>query len=145
MSGEYEPSPTAWVREHVQKIIEAGTTEGLEIQDRPVVLLTYHGAKTGILRKTPVMRVEHDGTYAAIASKRGAPANPAWYGAMLADPVIELQDRAEVRTYRAREVSGEEKATWWGRAVAAYPPYDDFQVNTERDIPVLVLEPIAAS
>lgn len=142
MSADYEPSPTDWVRKQVEQIIVTGTTDGVTVQDRPIVLLTYKGAKTGKVRKTPVMRVENDGSYAAIASKGGAPTNPAWYQALLADPVIELQDGRESGTYRARQVEGDEKADWWKRGVEAYPPYDDYQGNTDRNIPVFVLEPV---
>ena len=116
--------------------------EGGTLEDRPVVILTSTGAKTGKIRKTPVMRVESDGSYAAIASKGGAPTNPAWYQALLADPVVELQDGRESGTYRARQVDGDEKAAWWERGVATYPPYDDYQGNTDRNIPVFVLEPV---
>jgi deazaflavin-dependent oxidoreductase (nitroreductase family) len=143
MSDDYEPSATDWVREQVEKIIETGTTDGVTVADRPIVLLTYKGAKTGKVRKTPVMRVESDGSYAAIASMGGAPTNPAWYQALARDPVIELQDGTEVATYRAREVTGDEKTDWWERGVAAYPPYADYQGKTDRNIPVFVLEPAA--
>ncbi|MGI8817325.1 MAG: nitroreductase family deazaflavin-dependent oxidoreductase [Pseudonocardia sp.] len=138
---DYEPSPTEWVRKQVERIIETGTTDGITVQDRPIVLMTYRGALSGKPRKTPVMRVEHDGSYAAIASRGGAPTNPHWYQALLAEPVVEVQDGTAVGTYRAREVSGEEKSIWWGRGVATYPPYDEYQLKTERVIPVLVLEP----
>jgi deazaflavin-dependent oxidoreductase (nitroreductase family) len=143
MSVDYEPSAMDWVREQVEKIIDTGTTDGVTVADRPIVLLTYRGAKTGKVRKTPVMRVENDGSYAAIASMGGAPTNPAWYQALAKDPVIELQDGTEVGTYRAREVSGEEKSDWWERGVAAYPPYADYQGKTDRNIPVFVLEPVS--
>jgi deazaflavin-dependent oxidoreductase (nitroreductase family) len=141
--GDYEPSGTGWVREQVEQIMRTGTTDGVTIRDRPIVLMTYRGAKTGKIRKTPVMRVEHEGTYAAVASQGGAPVNPQWYASLVAEPVIELQDGATSRAYRAREVSGEEKAIWWERAVEAYPPYADYQRKTERQIPVFVLEPIS--
>jgi deazaflavin-dependent oxidoreductase (nitroreductase family) len=142
LTGEYEPSGSDWVRDHVEQIMDTGTTDGVTINGLPTVLLTYRGAKTGKLRKTPVMRVEHEGHYAAVASKGGAPDNPHWYGSLVADPVVELQDGTVSRTYRAREVSGEEKAIWWRRAVDAYPDYADYQRNTTRPIPVFVLEPI---
>src|SRR5262249_55929180 len=99
------------------------------------------GAKSGMIRKTPVMRVEHEGRYAAVASLGGAPKNPQWYASLVAEPVIELQDGAATREYRAREGTGEEKALWWRRAVEAYPPYADYQDTTDRQIPVFVLEP----
>jgi deazaflavin-dependent oxidoreductase (nitroreductase family) len=138
--GEYEPSATQWVRDQVEKIQESGTTDGVTVQDRPIVLITYRGKRSGKVRKTPVMRVEHDGAYAAVASQGGAPTHPQWYESLLAEPVVELQDGTEVGTYRVREVSGEEKQEWWSRGVAAYPPYEDYQAKTDRQIPVLVLE-----
>jgi deazaflavin-dependent oxidoreductase (nitroreductase family) len=144
MSDDYEPSPTDWVRKQVEKIIRNGTTDGVTVADRPIVLMTYTGAKTGKLRKTPVMRVEHDGAYAAIASKGGAPDHPHWYAALLAHPEVELQDGTDVATYRAREVDGDEKSAWWERGVATYPPYDEYQAKTDRAIPVLVLEKVTS-
>ncbi|WP_327085338.1 nitroreductase family deazaflavin-dependent oxidoreductase [Nonomuraea sp. NBC_01738] len=141
MSGDYEPSASAWVREHVEQIMGNGTTEGVTIRGMPVVLLTYQGAQSGKVRKTPVMRVEHDGRYAVVASLGGAPKNPQWYASVVADPDVELQDGAVTRKYRAREVEGQEKAEWWERAVAAYPDYADYQRKTDRQIPVFVLDP----
>ncbi|MGW2157716.1 nitroreductase/quinone reductase family protein [Nonomuraea sp. NPDC001699] len=142
LTGEYEPSASAWVREHVEQIMRTGTTDGVTIKDLPVVLMSYRGAKTGKLRRTPVMRVEHEGRYAAVASLGGAPVNPQWYASVVAEPVVELQDGTATGVYRAREVSGEEKDAWWRRAVAAYPDYADYQRKTERQIPVFVLEPL---
>lgn len=142
LTGEYEPSATGWVREQVEQIMRAGTTDGVTIRGLPTVLMTYRGAKTGKIRKTPVMRVEHDGRYAAVASQGGAPANPQWYASLVAEPAIELQDGKVSQAYRAREVFGDEKALWWKRAVEAYPPYADYQLKTERQIPVFVLEPV---
>jgi deazaflavin-dependent oxidoreductase (nitroreductase family) len=139
---DYEPSPTEWVRKQVEKIVVTGTTEGVTVADRPIVLMTYTGAKTGKRRKTPVMRVEHEGNYAAIASKGGARDNPAWFQALVDHPEIEVQDGREVGTFRARQVTGEERAAWWARGVQAYPPYDEYQANTDRNIPVFVLEPV---
>src|SRR6476469_903179 len=138
---DYEPSALGWVREHVDQIMRTGTTDGVTRKDRPMVLLTYRGARTGKVRKTPVMRVEHDGHYAAVASKGGEPTNPDWYRSVLAEPVVDLQDGTTTREYHAREVTGTEKATWWHRAVAAFPDYADYQRGTDREIPVLVLEP----
>jgi deazaflavin-dependent oxidoreductase (nitroreductase family) len=138
---DYEPSATDWVREQVERIVESGTTEGVTVKDRPVVLLTYTGRRTGKTRKTPVMRVEHDGSYAAVASQGGRPKHPHWYQSILAQPVVELQDGSRAGRYRAREVTGEEKARWWRRAAEAFPDYDDYQGKTDRQIPVLVLEP----
>ena len=142
LEGEYEISPTAWVREQTEKIFETGTTESVDIKGRRVVLLTTRGAKTGKLRKVPLMRVEHEGDYAIVASLGGAPKHPVWYYNVKADPHVELQDGAESRDFKAREVTGEEKVVWWERAVAAYPDYADYQKKTTREIPVFVLEPL---
>jgi deazaflavin-dependent oxidoreductase (nitroreductase family) len=144
LEGEYEISPTGWVREQTEKIFETGTTESVDIKGRAVVLLTTRGAKTGKLRKVPLMRVEHDGNYAIVASLGGAPKNPVWYYNVKADPRVELQDGTVTRDFKAREVTGDEKAVWWERAVAAYPDYADYQKKTTREIPVFVLEPISA-
>ena len=100
------------------------------------------GVKSGALRKNPVMRVEHDGVYAAVASKGGHPEHPEWYHNFLAHPEVELQDGAEKHTYRARVAEGEERAQWWERAVAVYAPYEEYQANTDREIPVFILERI---
>ena len=141
LDGEREISPEGWVREQTEKILSAGTTDGVQVLDRPIVLVTVRGAKSGKLRYTPVMRVEHDGSYAMFASKGGAPENPAWYANVVANPHVELQDGTVVKDYDAREVSGEERARWWQRGVEAYPPYAEYQTKTEREIPVFVLEP----
>jgi deazaflavin-dependent oxidoreductase (nitroreductase family) len=143
LDGEFEISPTGWVREQTLKILETGTTESVDIKGRPVVLLTTRGAKTGKLRKVPLMRVEHDGRYAIVASLGGAPKHPVWYFNVKADPKVELQDGTESKEFVAREVTGDEKAVWWERAVAAYPDYADYQEKTTRAIPVFVLEPVA--
>jgi F420H(2)-dependent quinone reductase len=144
LTGNYEPSATDWVRAQVEQILQTGTTDGVTIRGLPVVLMTYRGAKTGKIRKTPVMRVEHEGRYAAVASLGGAPTNPQWYASLVAEPVVELQDGTVTRKYRVREVFGDEKALWWRRAVEAYPPYADYQRKTDRQIPVFVLQPTAA-
>jgi deazaflavin-dependent oxidoreductase (nitroreductase family) len=141
LQGEYEPSPTDWAREQAEKIEESGGTEGLELNGMPVVLLTTVGNKTGKLRKSPLMRVEHEGTYAVVASLGGAPKNPVWYYNVVANPHVELRDGPVVQDMIAREVTGDEKAVWWERAVAAFPPYADYQEKTDRQIPVFVLEP----
>ncbi|GDY33911.1 nitroreductase [Gandjariella thermophila] len=142
MSGEtVELSPTDWVQDQTKKILETGTTEGIEILGSPIVLLTLRGAKTGKLRYTPVMRVEHDGKYAVVASKGGAPEHPTWYYNIKAHPELRLQDGAVTKDYVAREVEGTERAEWWERAVAAYPSYAEYQEKTDRQIPVFVLEP----
>jgi len=142
LEGEYEPSPAQWVRDQVDLYEKSGGTEGTTMRGMPVIILTTRGAKTGKLRKTPLMRVEHDGTYAAVASLGGAPKNPVWYNNVLADPVVELRDGPNRWDMKAREVKGEEKAAWWQRCVAAYPDYADYQTKTDREIPVFVLEPI---
>ena len=136
-----ELSPTGWVRGQTEKILRTGDTRSVDIMGRPVVLLTTTGAKSGKQRLVPLMRVEHDGVYAAVASKGGAPEHPVWYGNLLAHPDITLQDGTEVREVTAREVSGEERDAWWERSVEAYPPYAEYQTRTGRLIPVLVLEP----
>jgi F420H(2)-dependent quinone reductase len=141
LDGEYELSPTSWVREQTEKILETGTTESVGINGMSVVLVTTRGAQTGKLRKVPLMRVEHDGRYAIVASLGGAPKHPVWYYNVKADPKVELQDGTETNDFVAREVTGDEKAIWWERAVAAYPPYADYQRKTDREIPVFVLEP----
>jgi F420H(2)-dependent quinone reductase len=144
LSGEYAVSPVGWVREQTEKILDTGTTQGVEVYDRPIVLMTIRGAKTGTLRYTPLMRVEHDGRYGLVASKGGTPENPLWYRNLVANPHVELQDGASRRDYTAREVTGAEKALWWERAVAAYPDYAAYQRRTEREIPVFVLTPMPA-
>jgi deazaflavin-dependent oxidoreductase (nitroreductase family) len=144
-TGDYEPSALGFVREHVEQIVRTGTTDGVTMNDGPLVLMTYRGTKTGKARKTPVMRVEHEGRYAAVASNGAQPTNPQWYPSLLAEPVIELQDRTATRQYRAREVFGDEKALWWRRAVDAYPDYADYQRKIDRQIPVFVLEPVTGS
>jgi deazaflavin-dependent oxidoreductase (nitroreductase family) len=143
LTGDYEPSALGWVREHVEHVVRTGTTDGVTISGLPTVLMTYRGAKTGKVRKTPLMRVEHEGRYAAVASKGGEPTNPQWYASLGAEPVIELQDGAVTREFRAREVFGDEKALWWRRAVDAFPGYADYQRKTDRQIPVFVLEPVS--
>lgn len=142
LSGEYEPSPWDWSREQAEKFAESGGTEAADLRGMPIILLTTVGAKTGKLRKTPLMRVEHDGEYACVASLGGAPKNPVWYYNVKKNPRVELQDGSVTRDYDAREVFGEEKAVWWERAVEAYPDYADYQKKTERQIPVFVLTPV---
>lgn len=137
---EYEPSTTEWVRDQVATIAETGDTRSVDITGRPVVLLTMTGAKTGKVRKVPLMRVEHDGDYAAVGSVGGAPKHPGWYRNLLAEPDLELQDGTETSARRARLVTGDERAQWWERAVAAFPNYAEYQTKTEREIPVFVLE-----
>lgn len=143
LTGEYAPSPWDWSRENAEKYMASGGTEGTDMKGMPVVLLTTIGAKTGKLRKTPLMRVEHDGHYAIVASLGGAPKNPVWYYNVVKNPRVELQDGTVTGDYEAREVFGDEKARWWERAVAAYPDYADYQQKTERQIPVFVLTPVS--
>ena len=141
LHGEYVPSPSQWVRDQVEVYERTGGAEGATLQGKPVIILTTRGAKTGKLRKIPLMRVEHEGRYAAVASMGGAPEHPVWYHNLVAEPQIELQDGAQKWDMTARELSGAEREEWWQRAVAAFPPYADYQERTEREIPVFVLEP----
>jgi F420H(2)-dependent quinone reductase len=143
VQGEYEPSPWGWVREQVEQYESSGGAEGTTLRDTglPVVIITNRGARSGKLRKTPVMRVEHDGRYAAVASQGGAPTHPRWYYNFRAHPDVQLQDGPRKQDMVAREVSGDERARWWERAVAVYPPYAEYQQKTTRQIPVFVLEP----
>lgn len=142
LTGEYEPSTSDWARENAEQYMASGGTEGTELNGRPVVLLTTVGAKSGKLRKTPLMRVENNGEYAVVASLGGAPKHPVWYHNVKKNPRVELQDGPVTRDYDAREVFGEEKAEWWERAVEAYPDYADYQKKTDREIPVFVLTPV---
>jgi deazaflavin-dependent oxidoreductase (nitroreductase family) len=122
--------------------MESGGTDGTELQGKPVILLTTIGAKTGKVRKTPLMRVEHNGEYAVVASLGGAPKHPVWYHNIKAHPQVELQDGEAAKDYEAHEVFGDEKAVWWERAVEAWPDYAEYQTKTDRQIPVFVLTPI---
>jgi deazaflavin-dependent oxidoreductase (nitroreductase family) len=143
LTGEYAPSPSAWARDQAERFEQSGGTEAATLRDMPIVVLTSVGAKTGKLRKTPLMRVEHDGQYAVVASLGGAPENPVWYYNLKKNPHVELQDGAVKRDFLATEVTGDEKAKWWKRAVEAYPDYADYQRKTTREIPVFVLTPVA--
>ena len=145
LTGEYEPSPTKWVRDQVAEYEASGGTRGTTLLETglPVVIVTNLGARSGKLRKTPLMRVEHEGRYAAIASQGGAPTHPAWYENLRAHPQVEVQDGPQKQDMSARELSGAEREQWWDRAVAAFPNYADYQRKTEREIPVLLLEPPA--
>lgn len=142
LHGEYEPSPQKWVRDQVELYEGSGGTKGLTLLDRgiPVVVVTSVGAKSGKLRKNPVMRVEHDGAYALVASKGGAPENPVWYRNLVSDPHVEVQDETEKWDMTVRQVTGDERAAWWDRAVAVYPDYADYAEKTDREIPVFVAE-----
>src|SRR6267142_6398775 len=144
LSGEYEPSPWDWVRGDADKIMESGSTEGAEMKGKPVILLTTIGAKSGKIRKTPLMRVEHDGEYAVVASLGGAPKHPVWYYNLTANPHVELQDGPTKKDYQAREIHDEEYAAWFERAIAAWPDYAEYQKKTTRTMPVFVLTPFDA-
>jgi len=142
LEGEYEPSTADWVRKQVEEYEVSGGTRANTLRDSglPVIIVTNRGARSGKLRKTPLMRVEHDGRYLAVASQGGAPRHPFWYHNLVADPHVELQDGSEKWDMTARLLSGAERAEWWERAVAAYPSYADYQRRTEREIPVFLLE-----
>ncbi|MFE3737680.1 nitroreductase family deazaflavin-dependent oxidoreductase [Streptomyces sp. NPDC059134] len=152
LKGEYEPSVQQLVRDQVELYESSGGTRGTTLEalvgpddekrrDLPVIILTTLGAKSGKIRKSPLMRVEHDGAYAVVASLGGAPKHPVWYFNVLADPRVELQDGPVRQDMVAREVTGEEKAQWWDRAVEAFPDYAEYQKKTDRVIPLFVLEP----
>jgi F420H(2)-dependent quinone reductase len=143
LQGDYEPSPSSWARKQAERYEATDGREGGDLRGRPVIVLTSIGAKTGKLRKTPLMRVEHDGVYAVVASLGGAPKHPVWYHNLKENPHVELQDRDVKRDYSAREVDGEEKRVWWDRAVETWPDYATYQTKTERRIPVFVLEPMS--
>jgi deazaflavin-dependent oxidoreductase (nitroreductase family) len=138
---EYAPSPWDFVADQVAQYEATGGREGYTLEGKPCVILTTKGRRTGKLRKSPLMRVEHDGTYAVVASLGGSPTHPVWCLNVLADPDVTLQDKDEVMELRAREVTGDEKRAWWRHATAVWPQYDDYQAATDREIPVLVLEP----
>jgi deazaflavin-dependent oxidoreductase (nitroreductase family) len=142
LTGEYEPGTSAWSNKHVEQYETTNGEEGSDLRGRPVIVLTSLGARTGHLRKTALMRVEHDGTYAVVASLGGAPTNPNWYHNLVQDPHVELQDGATKRDYLAHEATGDEKALWWARAVETWPDYANYQLKTDRQIPVFVLDPM---
>ena len=144
LTGEYEPSPSDWARDQVEKIEKSGGTEGTDNQGHPVIVLTTVGAKSGKLRKTPLMRVEHDGEYAVVASLGGAPKNPVWYYNVVANPHVELQDGPVKKDYEAREVHGDEYQAWFERSVAAWPDYAEYKKKTTRKMPIFVLTPVSA-
>ena len=140
MADQIELSPTGWVREQTEQILNQGTTDGIEILDRRVVLMTVTGAKSGKQRYVPLMRVEKDGRYLMVASKGGAPAHPSWYFNVKANPAVTVQDRDKVVSLTARQLEGAEREQWWQLAVEAFPPYAEYQTKTARQIPVFVLE-----
>ncbi len=142
LTGQYEPSASARARAQVELYEATNGEQGGDNRGRPVIILTSVGAKSGKLRKTPLMRVEHEGVYAVVASLGGAPKNPVWYHNLRKNPHVELQDGATRRDYTAREVTGEEKAAWWERAIETWPDYASYQAKTDRQIPVFVLEPL---
>jgi deazaflavin-dependent oxidoreductase (nitroreductase family) len=145
IDGEYVPSPQPWVRDQVNEYEGSGGVAGTTLLDTgmPVVIVTNRGAKTGAVRKTPLMRVEHEGSYAAFGSKGGAPQNPVWVYNLRAHPDVVVQDGPEKFELRARELSGAERELWWERGVAVYPPYAEYQQKTDRLIPVFVLERVS--
>ena len=140
LTGEYEPSPWDWVSAQVEQYEATGGKEGGTLEGAPCVILTTKGRKTGKLRKTPLMRIEHEGVYAVVASLGGAPQHPVWYLNLVANPDVSLQDGDKVFDFRARTATPEEKRQWWPRLTAVWPPYSEYQSKTERDIPVVLLE-----
>jgi F420H(2)-dependent quinone reductase len=144
LEGEYERSPWDLIADQVCRYEQSGGTEGTTLDGQPCVILTTRGRRSGKLRKSPLMRVEHEGSYAVVASLGGAPKHPVWYLNLLANPTdVTIQDGADVFDVCAREVEGDEKAAWWARSVAVWPSYDQYQASTDRVIPVVVLEPRA--
>lgn len=141
IEGEYEPSPSDWVRKQMEDILAAGDTSAASISGMAVVVLTMRAKAPGKVRKVPLMRVEHEGSYAAFASIGGAPKNPQWYYNITRDPEIDLMDGTKSTPMRARLLEGDERRLWWDRGVAAYPPYEEYQTKTTREIPVFILEP----
>jgi deazaflavin-dependent oxidoreductase (nitroreductase family) len=140
--GQYIPSTLKFAADQVALYESSGGAEGNTLQGVPVIILTTRGRKSGAIRKSPLMRVEHEGKYAVVASMGGAPKHPLWYGNLIANPyAVKLQDGATVHDVRARELTGDEKAEWWARAAEVWPAYNDYQARTERVIPLLVLEP----
>ncbi|MGA4847096.1 nitroreductase family deazaflavin-dependent oxidoreductase [Streptomyces sp. G5(2025)] len=144
LTGDYEPGTWDWASKQAELYERSGGTEGTTLMDKPVIVLTSLGAKSGKLRKNPLMRVEHEGEYAVVASKGGDPANPSWYHNLVAHPLVELQDGPVKKDYRARIVTGDERQLWWERAVAVWPAYGDYQKKTTREIPLFVLTPVEA-
>ena len=143
LQGEYVPPVAQWVREQVEEYEGSGGTRGTELRGVSTIIVTSKGARSGNLRKNPVMRVEHDGAYAAVASKGGAPQHPTWYYNLVEHPLVELQDETSKGDYTARVLSGDERALWWERSLAVWPDYAEYQKKTDREIPVFLLEPVA--
>lgn len=142
--GEYEPSTAEWARVQAETFEASDGTQANELKGVPIIVLTSLGARSGKLRKTALMRVEHDGSYAVVASKGGAPSHPVWYHNLVAEPHVELQDGGERHDYRAVVATGDDRAEWWARAVAVWPDYAAYQQRTDRQIPVFVLQRIEA-
>ncbi len=142
LQGTYEPGTFDWARKQAERYEASSGAEAATLRGKPIVVLTSVGARTGNLRKTALMRVEHDGIYAVVASRGGAPQHPTWYHNLVTNPRVELQDGAVRRDYLAREVTDEERALWWGRATEVWPDYEGYQRKTSRIIPVFVLEPV---
>jgi deazaflavin-dependent oxidoreductase (nitroreductase family) len=142
LTGEYLPSTSEWARKQAEAFEASGGQEEGTLRGVPIIVLTTVGAKTGALRKTALMRVEHEGRYVVVASKGGAPDEPKWAENMRRHPEVELQDGADKRDYTARELSGDERAEWWARAAAVWPDYDAYQTRTDRQIAIFLLEPV---
>jgi len=140
LQGEYAPNIYDWAREQAEAFERSAGSEAAELRGKPIIVMTNVGAKSGKLHKIALMRVEHDGDYAVVASKGGAPEHPAWYWNITANPRVELQDGPEKHEYIARELEGEERELWWARAVEVWPDYAEYQKKTDRVIPVFVLE-----
>lgn len=140
LEGTYVSSPVPWVRDQVELFERSQGTEGNTLRGMPVIILTTKGVRSGHVRKTPLMKVEHDGHYAAVASQGGAPTHPVWYFNLVANSAVELQDGSSRWDMVAREVQGEERAVWWDRAVEAFPDYAGYQEKTDRRIPIVVIE-----
>ena len=145
LEGEFDPPKEGWVADQLAAIDEAGDTRAADIQGMAVVVYTVRGKRSGKLRRVPLMRVTDGRAYAAVASKGGAPQHPAWYHSMLANPRVDLQDGTTKQGYVVRELSGQERAQWWERCVAAFPPYAEYQTKTDREIPVLLAEPLVTT
>ncbi|GAA1514790.1 F420H(2)-dependent quinone reductase [Dactylosporangium maewongense] len=143
LTGEYAPGAADWANEQAQLFERTNGAEGNTLRDRPIILLTTLGAKTGKIRKNPLMRIEHDGEYAVVASAGGQPKHPVWYHNLVSHPRVELQDGPVRKDYTARLVTGDERAAWWKRANETWPDYDSYQTKTDREIPVFVLTPVS--
>ena len=142
LTGEYAPSPSDWARDQAERFEASGGTEANTLRGVPIIVLTSVGARSEKLRKTPLMRVEHEGRYAVVASQGGAPEHPTWYYNLAANPHVELQDAAVKKDYLANKATGEERDVWWERALAVWPDYAEYQTKTDRLIPIFVLTPM---